>query len=498
MLFRGNAEAVVRRNLVQRGYIKAIVGLPTNLFFGTGIPACLVVIDKRDSASRTGIFMINAAAGFTKDGAKNRLREQDIHRIIDTYRRQADVPGYARLVPVSEIADPKNDFNLNLPRYIESTEKEDIQDLAGHMRGGIPSRDVDALEKYWKVAPGLRATLFEEAAQTGYWALRVPSESIRATISAHPEFGAFRDHVAEIFEQWRALNEPLLRSFDLGGRPKEFIATLSESLLERFGSVELFDPYDIYQGLMSYWSQTFQDDAYMVAADGWVEAVKPREIFQQRNKNNKLEWMEEEEFRLDRRRFKSDLLPASILIDAHLSTDRDRLDQATSEKERLEQEIGAEKEEHAVEGGLLEDVAEFDEDKVKVDIAVVNRWLRENGEDPEVAEEAGAIRRIKGLLDDLKRAKDEMKDATKDLDARVAALYAAVPEAEIRDLVIRDKWLAAIEGTVSAAVSTTERALTARVIELDERYSVPLPTRVETVSSLAKKVEGHLTAMGVR
>src|ERR1051325_2477369 len=151
VLFRGNAEATIRRNLVQRGYIKGIIGLPPNLFYGTGIPACIIVLNKEGANARKGIFMIDASKGFIKDGNKNRLREQDIHKIVDTFAKHVDVPRYARLLPVTEIGDQKNDYNLNLPRYIDSTEPEDIQDIDGHLRGGIPARDLDALAPYWQV-----------------------------------------------------------------------------------------------------------------------------------------------------------------------------------------------------------------------------------------------------------------------------------------------------------------------------------------------------------
>src|SRR4051794_34558038 len=144
VLFRGNAEAVIRQQLVRSGYLKAIIGLPANLFYGTGIPACILVLDKANAAVRKGIFMIDASNGFMKDGPKNRLREQDIHRIVDVFIRQDESdPRQARMVPVEEISDPKNDFNLNLPRYIDSTEPEDLQDIDGHLRGGIPERDID-------------------------------------------------------------------------------------------------------------------------------------------------------------------------------------------------------------------------------------------------------------------------------------------------------------------------------------------------------------------
>ena len=154
VLFRGNAEAVIRKQLVRSGILKGIIGLPANLFYGTGIPACIVVLDKEKAAARVlgkiGVFMIDASKSFIKDGNKNRLREQDIHRIVDTFARQIDTPRYARMVPLAEIADPKNDFNLNLPRYIDSSEPEDLQDIDAHLRGGIPERDLDAFAADWR------------------------------------------------------------------------------------------------------------------------------------------------------------------------------------------------------------------------------------------------------------------------------------------------------------------------------------------------------------
>src|SRR5947208_2451745 len=173
VLFRGDAEARIRQQLVRSGYLKGIIGLPPNLFYGTGIPACIVVLDKENAAGRKGVFMIDASRGFRKDGPKNRLREQDIHRIVDTFTRQIDVPRYARMVPLDEIADPKNDFNLNLPRYIDSTEPEDVQDIDGHLSGGIPERDLDALSNYWQIMPSLRAKLFDTL-RTGYACLKLP------------------------------------------------------------------------------------------------------------------------------------------------------------------------------------------------------------------------------------------------------------------------------------------------------------------------------------
>src|SRR5438093_1867365 len=206
VLFRGGAEAAIRREIVRRGYIKGILGLPANLFYGTGIPACIIVLDKENAHARKGIFMVDASKGFIKDGNKNRLRAQDIHRIVDTFTRQLEVPRYARMVPLSEISDPKNDYNLNLPRYIDSSEPEDLQDIDGHLRGGIPDRDLDALDRYWQVLPSVRAMLFESAGRSGYSQLKLPVNEVKAAIFSHPEFTAFNDSITALFEEWKKAN----------------------------------------------------------------------------------------------------------------------------------------------------------------------------------------------------------------------------------------------------------------------------------------------------
>lgn len=145
VLFRGNAEATIRKAIIDKGYIKGIIGLPANLFYGTGIPACIIIIDKADAAERKGIFMIDASHDFVKDGNKNRLRERDIYKIVTTFNQQiTDDPKYARFVPNDEIKK-KNEYNLNIPRYIDSSTPEDLQDIDAHLHGGIPAADVDSI-----------------------------------------------------------------------------------------------------------------------------------------------------------------------------------------------------------------------------------------------------------------------------------------------------------------------------------------------------------------
>jgi type I restriction enzyme M protein len=227
VLFRGNAEADIRRALVHKGYIKGIIGLPANLFYGTGIPACIIVVDKEHAHTRQGIFMIDASSGYMKDGPKNRLRAQDIHRIVDVFTRQLELPQYSRLVSFAEIE--QNEFNLNLPRYIDSQAPEDMQDIAGHLYGGIPNCDIAALEKYWCVLPGLKSALFHPL-RDNYAQLSILHPQLKQTIYAHPEFVAFTARMNALFAAWRQKSATTPKALQAGFHPKELIATLTEDL----------------------------------------------------------------------------------------------------------------------------------------------------------------------------------------------------------------------------------------------------------------------------
>ena len=398
VLFRGNAEAAIRRQLVRSGYLKGIIGLPANLFYGTGIPACILVLDKENAAARRGVFMIDASKGFIKDGNKNRLREQDIHRIVDTFAKQAEVARYARLVPFAEIAAPKNDFNLNLPRYIDSTEPEDIQDIDGHLRGGIPERDLDALGRYWKVLPSVRADLFESAGRPGYACLKLPLAEVKPAILGHAEFAAFQQEATKVFAEWRKITTPRLTEFGQEGHPKALIETIAEDLLDMFRQAPLLDAYDIYQHLMDYWAETMQDDAYLIAADGWVKGVQPREIVRVKDKNNKLAWPEPHDYLKGKRRFKSDLVPASILVARYFVAERDAIEALDNLLATLEQQLDEMREENGGEEGLLAEVIEGEGDKQKIPAKAVKARLKEISKEPAYADERTVLEAYADLL----------------------------------------------------------------------------------------------------
>ena len=489
VLFRGNAEATIRKQLVLSGILKGIIGLPANLFYGTGIPACIVVLDKENATARKGVFMIDASKAFIKDGNKNRLREQDIHRIVDTFTRQAETPRYARMVPLAEIADAKNDFNLNLPRYVDSSEPEDLQDIDAHLRGGIPERDLDAFAADWQVLPGVRATLFESAGRPGYARLKLPITEVKSAVLGHPEFVAFNQQANTLFAKWRQAITPRLTGFKQGDHPKALINTVSEVLLAAFQAAPLIDAYDVYQHLMDYWAETMQDDAYLIAADGWVKGAPPREIVKVHNKDNKLVWPEAHDYLQGRRRFKSDLIPKAVIVARYFAKELMAVEATQAELEALVASLGELEEEHSGDDAVF---AGFD----SISAAAVKDRIREIGKDPDEADELAILKRWLALSDTVAALKKQLRESEAALDTLAYEKYPKLSEAQIKTLVVDDKWTARLHSDVQGELDRVSQTLTGRIQELAERYAAPLPQLIEELAIRAARVEKHLNGMG--
>jgi len=488
VLFRGNAEAAIRRNLIQRGYIKAIIGLPANLFYGTGIPACILVLDKGQSVGRQGIFMIDASKGFIKDGNKNRLREQDIHRIIDTFTRQLEVAGYSRMVPVSEISDAKNDYNLNLPRYIDGSDAEDLQDITAHLRGGIPERDVDAFDRYWQVMPSLRSALFKDTAHAGYAELSVPIVQVKSAIFDHPEFTAFNQSATQLFSTWQAKAKPQLAAFDQGDNPKALIETVSEDLLSCFDAAKLISIYDIYQHLMDYWAETMQDDCYLISADGWGAAAAPRLIIDDKGSKSKAK----ADFVVGKKKYQTELIPPALIIARYFATDQAKIDALADKIAGFDQQLEEMAEEHSGDDGLLEDAKN---DKEKITKLSVSARLKAIKGDKDAAEERAVLQAYLAIVEQQADANDALKSAEAALMEKVAAQYQKLTKQDIIALVVDDKWIATLSTAVQGELDRVSQTLTGRIRELAERYEKPLPSLIAEVSELSSRVDEYLKRM---
>jgi len=369
VLFRGNAEALIRKQLIKRGYIKGIIGLPANLFYGTGIAASIVVIDKEGAEGRQGIFMIDASRGYMKDGNKNRLRSQDLHKIVDVFNKQLEADKYSRMVPMAEIADPKNDYNLNIPRYIDSQEEEDIQDIEAHLKGGIPARDVEGLEEYWKVYQSLKGSLFKTAGRPGYYELGVDKDEVKEAIFSHTEFKAYSEEMQTVFDSWKARNTGYLKDLEEGCRPKEVIHRISEDLLEAYHGKALVNKYDIYQILMDYWAEEMQDDLYELAADGWAAG---NEVTRLVKKAKKKGGKDKEIKGIDG--LEGRLIPPQLMIKVYFKDEQDAIDQLKTELENIQSEQEQILEEYGGEEGALENVSTKQEANEALDQYILQAW----------------------------------------------------------------------------------------------------------------------------
>jgi type I restriction enzyme M protein len=463
VLYRG-AEAVIRKRLVRSGYLKGIIGLPANLFYGTGISACILVLDKENAPTRKSIFVIDASKGFIKDGNKNRLREQDIHKIVDTFAKHTDIPRYARMVPFDEIADPKNDYDLNLTRYIDSTEPEDIQDIDGHLRGGIPDRDINALDAYWQVILGVRHELFESVGRPGYSKLNPPIFKVKSAILNHSEFAAFRATVTEMFDQWRTTNMPTLKGFDKEGQPKALIGTIAEDLLTIFRNAPLLDAYDIYQHLMNYWMETMQDDCYLIAADGWV--AKTRRVMEEvKSGKNKGEMKD--------KGWVCDLIPKPYIVVRYFAKEQAQLDTLQTELDAVSASLTELAEEHGGEEGVLKDVSTKGDAQEAYTQALVAVWDEED---------KAASAAYSALIDQAEEHSSQIRILT---DHH----FISVLKNNKGKLILK-----AVKDRLATTDDPTERGTLTNYLEADRQQKTAAKNAAELLARVEKQYRSRLTA----
>ena len=496
VLFRGGSEADIRENLIRKGYIKGIVGLPANLFYGTGIPACIIVLDKENTESRKGIFIIDASKGFIKDGNKNRLREQDIHKIVDVFNKQIEIEGYSAIVPFSKIEE--NEFNLNIPRYIDNQEAEDLQDIEAHLLGDIPNFDIDALNAYWEVYPSLKNKLFTKSSRINYSKLKIAEEEIKEKILSHPEFTAYNKKVNSVFVKWKNKSSEILKDMSKGIKPKKLIHELGEDLLTNFKGLNLIDKYDVYQHLLTYWLETMQDDVYDIAEDGWKAG-------------SEIEWDAK------KKAFEGRLIPKKLIIDKYFPNEQKVLDEMEStleeEKSRLE-EIA---EEYGGEEGLLNEVID-DNGKIKKNIVLKRiKELEEerNSEYPlyvadsagkksaeaaeqllEEVDELSLLRKYIDIQEKVDWIRKKIKEFNEELSEKVREKYKVLKVEEIKDIVVDDKWMGILYSDVQNEMRRISQRLTQRIKELAVRYETPLPKLNKEINELEKKVFLHLRKTG--
>lgn len=554
VLFRGNAEATIRQALIDKGFIKGIIGLPANLFYGTGIPACIIVIDKENADERDGIVMVDASRDFIKDGNKNRLRERDVYKITTVFNQlvqdhSLEFPQYARFVPNDEIKI-KNAYNLNIPRYIDSGTVEDLQSIDGHLNGGIPSSDVDSLSLYWDTFPNLQAALFKPL-RDGFYSLAVEKDAIRDTIYGDADFSAYADKVENAFESWKKKVDGKLRTIDGTTKPKLLITEIAEQILEEYEPVTLVDKYDAYEVLLSYWNEVMSDDVYLLVQDGY-KAVRDIEVFTKTSTKKKKNGTEET--KTTETGWDGKLVPKSLVIEMFFAAEQKAIDDVETIIAAAQAELD-EIIENAEDGSAINDVltdkgklnktalkTQIEEIRLNIvtdEIAAllellnstlpkkkeVEAFVRANPLCKNAVTDSGTITAasIKKRIAEIRATADVpelhaddyaalislqekqtlidersavLKDLKAALDKKAREQYAKLTDEQIMELLLDRKWYRSLVSGVYALYTAVSHRIAERVTELAERYERTMPELKTEVAELESKVKSHLERMG--
>lgn len=381
-------------------------------------------------------------------------------------------------MPFEEIE--KNEFNLNIPRYIDTQEEEDIQDLDAHLNGGIPARDVEGLKHYWDVFPSLREELFEPL-RDSYYSLKIPATEIKEKIFSNPEFLAYRQTIDAVFNEFIENNYEKLKEINSETSPKQFIYELAEDILQRYADKPLINRYDVYQHVLDYWMATMKDDVYLIVEEGWDARV--RRIIEENKKGKKID-----------KGWTSDLLPKPLVIKSYLTDKEEQLKQLETDLESVQAELVQYEEEHGCEEGLL---SEATNDKGKLTKGTVVAQMKQIKNDPEEKEAYEMMKQVKALFEKETDLKKQIKEVTEGLDDLLLKQYKELTEADVKKLVVEDKWLTELKEDIDGEVDAISQRLTGRIKELAERYEHTLSELTGSVSELEVKVNGHLQKMGL-
>ena len=499
VLFRGNAEETIRKNIINRHLIKGIIGLPANLFYGTGIPACIIVLDKENTENRTGIFMIDASHGFIKDGDKNRLREQDIYKIVTTFNSMIEVSGFSRFVPFDEIIN-KNSYNLNIPRYIDSTEKEDLQSIEAHLYGGIPQDDIDNIPHFWNVFPNLKNQIFGEYSK-GFYKLLIQKDDVHKTISENIEFLEYNKKVNNTYNEWKKIANPVLTNLNSTDSNKEIILNLSEEILEKFSKLELLDKYDVYQVLLAYWNETMNDDVLLIIQDelGYNLAKITDDIKEEPKESKKAKKDSSKEKKPKEPKiigWEGRLIPKQIVLDAFFALEQKEIEKAEEKLSQTESEFEEFIENNSDENGYFTD---YMGDDVKIDSKKITSRVKLLAKEKKTQNEEYKI--LNNYVDyesSIKSQKKHITELKKVLDDNCRNRYETFTDEEIKDLLVNRKWYKAIDDGIQNLYITVANHLTKRIVELYERYENTLSELTSKLAEEEKVVFGHLTQMGFK
>ncbi len=558
ILFRGNAEETIRKAILKRKYIKGIVSLPGNLFYGTGIPACIIVIDKKRAEDRKGIFFIDASQGFKKDGSKNRLREQDIEKIVQTFNNRIEIEGYSRFVNNEEIK--QNDGNLNVPRYIQKVDNSLPQNIASHLKGGIPKHDIDSLSPLWSVSPDLEGKIFTliDANNDVYEMAMSPDLVEEAVYSDTNIIEESEREKHTVFNGWKNEVKEDLLNIDKTTNPKALIRDIAYKLLVAYKDVAVLDNYDVYDCLLNYWNEKLQDDVYVIKALGYEAGREIEYEYRQKKVKDDSGEIIQVDDETKVKSFDGALIPRTIIEREYFSGEikvledtRDKAEAIRSElQERIEEESGEdsiyqevlnEAGDNITKADLNKRLKELDDKRVSETADLLDELFVLFAQSPEKAEEfvltnsafdsfelrnkngklgkakiQNAIKEAKsqaelpekyleeyGVLLSYKERSDELddleksiKEAEADLDEKVTNKYGDLSVDEIKRLLFDEKWMTRLASDIAEEMDLVLNETISRVITIAKRYDKTLSEIEKETEESKEKVRLALERMG--
>lgn len=461
VLFRGGSEADIRRNLIEANHIDAVIGLPSNIFYGAGIATIILVL--KQERDRDDVLFIDASQGFVKQGKYNHLRARDIQRIVDTVHNREDVPHFAKVVTRDEIR--ANDHNLNMPRYVSATLPPEPVDLYATMHGGIPVAEIDALDTYWTALPGLREALFTENAD-GYAELN--TTNLRETIDQHPAAQVLRDQVNA------ALSDPLEKMHTLlvdNAATVPLNTTedqLKADLFDRLDPVPLVDAYEGYQVLHDSWINTAAD-LEVIQTEG-LDAVRVNNpVMEMKTRKGK-----KEEVQVG---WEGRIAPNELVQELYLPQLKDQVTQLSRDRDTAVSELT-----QLIEGLSEDDKTDLAEVLNEKQDAFTAAALKKAIKDlpklpkgqawPEGSVEAVMLS-AKALIEQRDTLKKDLKVAEKQLEADTYAAITALTDAQV-DEVLTAKWITALMDDLRDIPGHVLAGLAARVQTLHDKYAVAL------------------------
>ena len=456
VLFRGGEESTIRKNLIENNHIDTIIGLPANIFFGTGIPTIIMVLkQKRDN---NDVLIIDASKGFTKEGKNNKLRASDIKRIADTVAARVSVPKFSKVVFREEIR--QNDYNLNIPRYVDSSESAETWDIYASMFGGVPVSEVDDLAGYWNAFPNLRAELFRQN-DTPY--LQLSCDNIKSAICGSSDINRFEQAYQLAFNGFEDYLRTELIENAVSVKITQEETTISENIFSRLAGVQLVDKYEGYQLLDDEWVK-IAVDLEIIQTEGFEAAKKVDPNIVIKKKDGKEQEVQEGWIG---HIIPFELVQTTLLSEDHkaLKDKETRLSEIPSEYEEILESM-TEDEKQSCEEQLNEDNTAF----VTKDIAQKIKALKSEPKSAETQELIIKLSQVETLSKEEKELKSQIKTETAALHAKTKTTIEELSDEQVKKL-LEIKWIKSLVDNLYSIPDTIVSGLVAKIKSLAEKYN---------------------------